>query len=393
MKKYRFRMILLKIAKYVFFAGISLFIFVKYIYSRFLTEKLANYGITIDTSSVTFWSFVIILGIIVAFLIYFYFRKKSLTIDSAIIPHYDLRETLHASLVGAVIDGSFDGSDFDAGVADLVINGLMTIEEIEVDGEIMQIWKKIPRNKINSQVLFDFKIRRLFYDRLFDMGKGEEFGDDNRPPSFTRKEESQGWFIRNNRNFHIGFVYEDIESEIKSTEYFQNSNLFIGMKVLFGWILLMSLVFISVFNPEILDKNELSLVKLSVIILFFIVFLIFIFKQRSKKGFKLAHYLEGYYDFLETTDLHKLSSQKDGGFQKHFSYAVSFGLVDMWDGNLVKKHSKETMNYLSNNEVEVIEEEVISQKRNDKIINIVILIVVFMSIIIPLLSELYKQYI
>ncbi len=394
MKKYKLEMMLLKVAKHVFLIGTFVFLYIKYVYSGFLTQKLADYGIIIKGSPTVFWAFMVVLGVIISFLLYFYFRAKKLTVHKAVIPHYDLHEKLHPSLVGAVIDGSFDSSDFDAGIVDLVINGLMTIEEKEIDGEIFQIWRQIPRDKIDYEKLYKFKLRKLFYERLFKFGI-EERGDENNPPVFSIKEEQQGWFIRNNRDDHISFVYSDIENYISNTKYFRESNLFIGLKVLFGIMMITAGTLILGVSANGHKRGDLMLFKVIGAALFLIIVGIFMYKQRNKEGYKLAHYLKGYYDFLATTDLHELSMKKGSGFERHFPYAVAFGLIDMFDGDLVEKSSKtssDAVKPVSSKEVESYNEEMKDRQIKESWDDFMVILFYFVLALGSVLLSIFNNY-
>ena len=201
------------------------------------------------------------------------------------IPHYEAIDSLHPAMVGLVIDGEFNLRDFFAGIADLLVNNLMTIEThsgviTESGANSMIIWRKLPLDEKNSVKLEQSDIRKFLYEKLFKLNQGNSLWEKLIPLGLTSQEVSQGWFIYNNNNQHISQVMTALKSKLSSFD----------------------------------QKGDSTIVNA----------------------------LKGYKDFLETTQIHELTlvnyDSVSNDLKSHFAHAVALGLVEI-DDDFTQKQS------------------------------------------------------
>ena len=241
-------------------------------------------------------------------------NKKSLEVNKPIIAKYHTPENLHPSVMGTVLDGTFNKQDFVAGIINLATKGFVTITKRKVKGLFSEKTEYLIRPiKNNKQKLIEGSIDKFLFSELFLLKK---------------------IFIPSQRPERMHSIFLQMSFNAKANIFFKESyRIRTSHDFLASTKIKQTLTTIAIYAVIIITQIHLNLLIITTIISIVIgvIGVIHYYPKRSAKGFKMAYEIKCFKEFLKTAELEQLNwSSKQEIFEQNLPYAIAFGLEGKW---------------------------------------------------------------
>ncbi len=278
----------------------------------------------------------------------FYARqeKKKVAVDKPIIPKYEPPQGIHPSLLGTVIDNSFDKKDFTAGIIDLAVNGYLEIEKRKVKGVLWGFSDEYFLKRNPAKKRFSSEIQKEIYEGLFKEYLNLDALYFKDLSKLTKNDFANMVVLNGNTAKETGKMVDEVSmTKLRSILYSIFKNIEFQIKKIGkqyfrgisgqGIGIILALI-VGVGGLGLLATMSMYISEIVVMGLFGggiigLLGLLILFPKRTKEGFELAHEAKCYREFLETADIDKLDwAEKQEIFEKNLPYAVAFGLTEKW---------------------------------------------------------------
>jgi hypothetical protein len=275
----------------------------------------------------TFWPILIPIIVFIFMFMVWYKKGKNPKGVGAIVPKYNIPDSLTPIEVADIVNGQINSSDISAEIIYLAINGYLKIKQInkKMSGLVLQKDYEFTLLKEEGLCVNDFD--RQIITAIFE-NKGKVGG--------VSKLSS----LHDNFYMFIPSIVKKVNSGLLKKKYYTNFSKFINKKNILVWVLLLS---ISLFVIQFFDsRNNFDSIKqflifLSSFLISVIIWLIFsqLMSAKSIKGVETKEYLLGVKEYLYMSEKSQINSpntpQKNPEVFEHFlPYAMIFNIEEIW---------------------------------------------------------------